>query len=159
MTSTLPTQPAAEATEEGAGPQLSKAERRRLSEGARAEQHLGWILCAPAVIVMVAVAAFPMGYAIYLSLERYDLRFPNLAKFVGLSNYGAVLSNGYWWHAFAVTVAITIISVAVEFAIGMTFALLMHRTLVGRGAVRTLILIPYGLVTVIAAYGWQYAWT
>jgi multiple sugar transport system permease protein len=138
---------------------LSKAERRRLSEGARAEERLGWMLCAPAVIVLLAVAAFPMGYAIYLSLERYDLRFPNLAKFIGFSNYGTVLTNQYWWRAFVVTVIITVISVAIEFVIGMAFALLMHRTLVGRGLVRTLILIPYGMVTVVAAYSWQYAWT
>jgi multiple sugar transport system permease protein len=41
----------------------------------------------------------------------------------------------------------------------MAFALVMHRTLVGRGLVRTFILIPYGLVTVVAAYSWDYAWT
>jgi multiple sugar transport system permease protein len=41
----------------------------------------------------------------------------------------------------------------------MLLAMLMHRTLFGRGAVRTAALIPYGIVTVAAAYGWQYAWT
>jgi multiple sugar transport system permease protein len=138
---------------------LTKAERKRLSQGARAEERLGWLLCLPAVVVLLAVAAFPMGYAIYLSLERYDLRFPNLAKFVGFSNYGTVLTNRFWWQAFAVTAIITVVSVAIEFALGMIFALIMHRTLVGKGLVRTLILIPYGLVTVVAAYGWQYAWT
>ena len=35
----------------------------------------------------------------------------------------------------------------------------MHRTLFGRGTVRTAILIPYGIVTVVAAFSWQYAWT
>ncbi|MCU4184368.1 sugar ABC transporter permease [Acidiferrimicrobium sp. IK] len=100
-----------------------------------------------------------MAYAIYLSLERYDLRFPNLQKFIGLSNYGTVLGNHYWWRAFLITVIITVVSVAIEFVLGMVFALIMHRTLVGKGLVRTLILIPYGLVTVVAAYGWQYAWT
>jgi multiple sugar transport system permease protein len=139
--------------------ELTKEERHRLSEGARAEERLGWLLCLPSVIVLLAVAAFPMGYAIYLSLQRYDLRFPNLAKFVGLSNYGTVLTNQYWWRAFVITVVITVISVAIELVIGMAFALVMHRTLVGRGLVRTTILIPYGLVTVVAAFSWQYAWT
>jgi multiple sugar transport system permease protein len=139
--------------------QLTKEERHRLSEGARAEERLGWWLCLPSVIVLLAVAAFPMGYAVYLSLERYDLRFPNLAKFVGLSNYGTVLTNQYWWRAFVITLVITVISVAIELVIGMAFALVMHRTLVGRGLVRTMILIPYGLVTVVAAFSWQYAWT
>jgi trehalose/maltose transport system permease protein len=155
MTITEPTAPADAPIRE----ELSKEERHRLSEGARAEEHLGWLLCAPAVIVLLAVAAFPMGYAIYLSLQRYDLRFPSAAKFIGFSNYGTVLTNQYWWRAFVITVIITVISVALELVIGMAFALVMHRTLVGRGLVRTMILIPYGLVTVVAAFSWQYAWT
>jgi multiple sugar transport system permease protein len=133
--------------------------RRQLSEGARAERRLGWLLCAPAVIVMIAVTAYPVFYAVYLSLQRYDLRFPNLAKFIGLSNYWAVLTSYYWQHALVVTLIITIISVALELVLGMLLALLMYRTLFGRGTVRTAILVPYGIVTVAAAFSWQYAWT
>jgi multiple sugar transport system permease protein len=133
--------------------------RRRISEGARAERRLGWLLCTPAVVVMVAVTAYPIGYAIYLSLQRFNLAFPNQAKFIGLSNYGAVLNSSYWWHALAVTVIITAISVAIELVLGMLLAVLMYRTLFGRGTVRTAILVPYGIVTVVAAYSWQYAWT
>src|SRR6266566_2625394 len=133
--------------------------RRQLSEGARAERRLGLLLIAPAVIVMIAVTAYPIFYAIYLSLQRYDLRFPNLAHFIGFSNYGAVLSSGYWWQALGVTLSITVVSVAIELVLGMLLALLMYRTLFGRGSVRTAILIPYGIVTVAAAFSWQYAWT
>jgi multiple sugar transport system permease protein len=139
--------------------QRAKPHRKQLSEGARAERRLGWLLCAPAVVVMIAVTAYPIGYAIYLSLERYDLRFPKQAKFVGLSNYGAVLSSPYWWHALWITAVITVVSVAIELVLGMMLALLMHRTLFGRGTVRTAILVPYGIVTVVAAFSWQYAWT
>ena len=133
--------------------------RRQLSEGARAERRLGWLLCAPAVIVMVAVTAYPVIYAVWLSLERYNLELPQEVKFVGLSNYGAVLSSPYWWQALWVTVLITVISVAITLVLGMLLALAMHRTLFGRGTVRTAALIPYGIVTVAAAYGWYYAWT
>ena len=144
-----------------AEPEVTGRRRRpRLSEGARAERRLGWLLCAPAVIVMLAVAAFPIFYAVWLSLQRYDLRFPQQAKFIGLSNYAAVLSaSSPWWHALWVTLIITVVSVAVEFVLGMLLALLMYRTIFTRGTVRTIILIPYGIVTVAAAYGWQYAWT
>jgi multiple sugar transport system permease protein len=130
-----------------------------LSEGARAERRLGWMLCAPAVIVMIAVAAFPVGYAIYLSLQRDNLELPQDIKFIGLSNYAAVLSSPYWWQALKVTVIITVISVSITLVLGMILAIVMHRTLFGRGTVRTAALIPYGIVTVAAAYGWQYAWT
>ncbi|MFF1545786.1 carbohydrate ABC transporter permease [Streptomyces sp. NPDC058291] len=129
------------------------------SGGARQERRLGWLLCAPAVVVMVAVTAYPIGYAVYLSLQRYDLRFPAQAKFVGFSNYGAVLSSPFWWDAFWVTLFITAVSVTIELVLGMGLALVMHRTIFGRGTVRTSVLIPYGIVTVVAAFSWQYAWT
>ena len=131
----------------------------RRTEGARAERRLAGWLCAPAVLVMVAVTAYPIGYAIWLSLLRYDLRFPQRRQFIGLDNYAAVLTDGYWWSAFGVTVAITMISVAIELVLGLALALIMHRTLVGRGTVRTVVLIPYGIVTVAAAFSWSYAWT
>jgi trehalose/maltose transport system permease protein len=143
----------------GAQPEARSRRKPELSEGARAERRLGWMLCAPAVIVMIAVTAYPVGYAVYLSLERYNLEFPQDVKFVGLSNYGAVLSSPYWWQALKVTVIITVFSVAISLVLGMLLAMLMHRTLFGRGTVRTAALIPYGIVTVAAAYGWQYAWT
>jgi len=133
--------------------------KKQLSEGARAERRLGWLLCAPAVIVMLAVTAYPVIYAIWLSLERYNLELPQDVKFVGLANYGAVLSSPYWWQALWVTVLITVISVAITLVLGMLLAMAMHRTLFGRGTVRTAALIPYGIVTVAAAYGWFYAWT
>ena len=133
--------------------------RARASEGAREERRLGWLLCAPAVIVMLAVTAYPIGYAIYLSLQRYILSAPQLTKFVGFANYGAVLSSPFWWHALWVTLVITIVSVAIELVLGMLLALLMYRTIFGRGTVRTAVLIPYGIVTIVAAFSWQYAWT
>ncbi|HEX9064259.1 MAG TPA: sugar ABC transporter permease [Streptosporangiaceae bacterium] len=139
--------------------QVPPATKKKLSEGARAERRLGWLLCAPAVIVMIAVTAYPVGYAVYLSLERYNLELPQDIKFVGLANYAAVLSSPYWWHALVVTLIITVVSVAFELVLGMLLALLMHRTIFGRNTVRTAALIPYGIVTVAAAYSWQFAWT
>jgi multiple sugar transport system permease protein len=150
------TTPAVTTEERAAG---GRRRKPRLSEGARQERRLGWLLCAPAVIVMVAVTAYPIAYALYLSFQRYILSAPQLNKFVGFSNYGAVLSSPFWWHALGVTVVITVVSVAVELVLGMLLALLMFRTIFGRGTVRTTMLIPYGIVTIVAAFGWQYAWT
>jgi multiple sugar transport system permease protein len=152
----------AQVTAGTAAEQAQATGRRRkpqLSEGARAERRLGWLLCAPAVIVMIAVTGYPVGYAVWLSLERYNMELPQDIKFVGLSNYAAVLSSPYWWQALKVTVIITIFSVGITLVLGMLLALVMFRTLFGRGTVRTSSLIPYGIVTVAAAYGWQYAWT
>ena len=138
--------------------QAPAKKRPSLSEGKRAERRLGWMLCAPAAIVMVAVTGWPIIYSVWLSLQRYDLRFPDERQFVWFDNYAAVLSNSYWWTAFGVTTFITVVSVVIELVLGMILALIMHRTLVGRGLVRTVSLIPYGIVTVVAAFSWFYAW-
>ena len=57
------------------------------------------------------------------------------------------------------TVLITVVSVTIELVLGFAVAFVMHRTIFARGLVRTSVLIPYGIVTVVAAFSWQYAWT
>jgi multiple sugar transport system permease protein len=133
--------------------------RRRASEGKRAERKLGMLLCAPAVVFMLAVTAYPILYAIYLSFFRADLRTPNANEFIWFDNYITVLSSPIWWTAFSVTMFITVISAALELVFGMMLAIVMHRTIVGRGLVRTSALVPYAIVTVVAAFSWRFAWT
>ncbi|AKN18564.1 carbohydrate ABC transporter permease [Mycobacterium haemophilum] len=123
------------------------------------EQRLAFLLVAPAAMLMLAVTAYPIGYAVWLSLHRDNLATPNETAFIGLDNYQTILTDPYWWTALAVTVAITVVSVSIEFILGLTLALVMHRTLLGKGLVRTAVLIPYGIVTVVASYSWYYAWT
>jgi multiple sugar transport system permease protein len=137
--------------------QAPPASKKKVSDRARAERKLAWLLCAPAVIAMLVVTGYPIGYAIYLSLQKYDLRFPDQQEFVGLANYVDVLTSSTWWTAVLNTVVITVISVSIELVLGMAIALVMHRAIFGRGPVRAAILIPYGIVTVVAAFAWKYA--
>jgi multiple sugar transport system permease protein len=117
------------------------------------------MLVAPAAALMLTVTAYPIGYAVWLSLQRNNLATPRDTAFIGLANYQTILTDRYWWTALAVTLGITAVSVSIEFALGLALALVMHRTLVGKGVVRTAMLIPYGIVTVVASYSWYYAWT
>jgi multiple sugar transport system permease protein len=128
-----------------------------VTERTKSERKLGWMLCAPAVFAMILVTAYPIGYAVVLSLQEIDLRFPEDGGFVGLANYEAVLTSGLWWTDVFNTTFVTIISVALELTLGMIIALVMHKAIFGRGVVRTSVLIPYGIVTVVAAFSWQFA--
>jgi multiple sugar transport system permease protein len=128
-----------------------------ITERAKAERRLGWMLCAPAVVAMLIVTGYPIGYAVYLSLQKFDLRFPDDKEFVGLSNYIDVLTSSTWWSDVFNTLVITVFSVGIELVLGMAIALVMHRAIFGRGPVRAAILIPYGIVTVVAAFAWRYA--
>jgi multiple sugar transport system permease protein len=129
----------------------------RHSERTRSERRLAWMLCAPAVIAMLAVTAYPIGYAFVLSLQDVDLRFPSEGGWVGLDNYVTVLSSELWWIDLFNTVFVMVTTVAIELVLGMAIALVMHRAIFGRGAVRTSVLIPYGIITVVAAFAWQFA--
>ena len=82
---------------------------------------------------MLAVAAYPIIYAFWLSLNKADLRRPNANQFIGFDNYVTVLSSPIWWTAFGVTLFITVVSASLELVFGMLLAIIMHRTIVGRG--------------------------
>ncbi len=126
-------------------------------DGIRNEERLGWVLCGPAVTAMLAVTGYPILYAVWLSLFRYDLRFPDRRGFVGLHNYLSVLSSDAWWQAVFNTVIITVVSVAIELVLGMALAVVMHRVVFARRTVRASVLVPYGIITVVAALAWKFA--
>lgn len=134
-------------------------EKPHLSDRARAERRLAFWLVGPAVVVMIAVLAYPLVNTVVLSLQRADLRFPEANKFIGLANYGHVLSAPVFWQDFLHTVIITVISVSIQFVLGMLLALAMHRVIFARGTMRAIAMVPYAIVAVVAAYSWNYAWS
>jgi multiple sugar transport system permease protein len=139
--------------------QATPQARAHRSDRSVAENRLGQKLVAPAVILMVLVAGYPMVQALYLSLYRYRLTTPGDRAFVGLSNYKVILTDSLFWKDTWNTVAIMLITVSVELVIGFAFAMVMHRIMIARGLMRTSILIPYGIVTVVSAFAWQFAFS
>jgi multiple sugar transport system permease protein len=133
--------------------------KAKLSDRATAENRLGQKLVLPAVVIMLIVTAWPMLQALYLSLFRYRLTTPDDREFVWFSNYGTILSDPLFWKDTLNTVIIMVVTVAVELVIGFIFAMVMHRIVFARGGVRTSILIPYGIITVVSAFAWQFAFS
>lgn len=124
----------------------------------RQEIRLGWMLAGPAFVVMLAVTAYPIAQAVYDSLFSLRLTAPDEREFIGLQNYLTVFSStDVFWRAMGVTLLITVVSVAVQLVIGFALALLMHRAILQlRGPLRTAILVPYGIITVVSAFAWYY---
>ncbi|MET0417131.1 MAG: sugar ABC transporter permease [Actinoplanes sp.] len=140
---------------------IKPAHRRRvkLTDRARHERNLGWLLAGPAFIAMVAVTGYPILNALWLSLFDYRLTDPAAREFVGLSNYGLILTDGLFWRQFGITALITVVTVAVELVLGFALAMVMHRALYLRTPLRTAILIPYGIITVVSSYAWAYGFS
>src|SRR4029453_14092500 len=88
---------------------------------------------------------------------NYRLTDPEGRTFVGFRNFATVLTDPVWWSDFVTTLIITVVSVVVELVLGFAFAFVMYRILFGRSLVRTGILIPYGIITVVSAFIWRYA--
>ncbi|MFC5136928.1 carbohydrate ABC transporter permease [Actinomycetospora rhizophila] len=132
----------------------------RLNEKMRAERRLGWYLAGPAFVVMLLVTAYPIVQAVFDSLFDYRLTDPENSSFVGLGNYGVILTDSVWWTSFGVTAFITVVTVAVELVLGFGLALVMLNALKAlRPVLRTVILIPYAVITVVSAFAWQFAFS
>ena len=132
---------------------------QKVSDRSRAENRLGQRLVAPAIVLMLIVTAFPMIRALWLSVYNYSLAAPDDRDMVWFQNYATALTDPLFWKTTGVTVFFMVVTVAVELVIGFIFAMVMHRLVFARGIVRTSILIPYGIITVVSGFTWQFAFS
>jgi len=133
--------------------------RTATTDRSRSEERLAWKLVAPAVVLMLLVTAYPMLRALYLSLFQYRATAPDDREFTGIDNYITVLTDPLWWRDVWNTVLIMVVTVGVELVIGFAFAYVMWKIIFARGVIRTSILIPYGIITVVSAFAWQFAFS
>jgi len=135
-----------------------KGRKPGLSDRAKAERRLGFWLAGPAFIIMLAVTAYPILLALWDSLFKYRLTAPDDREFVFLSNYVTILTDEVFWRDLGVTLLITVVTVIIELVLGFALAMVMNSALKAvRGWLRTAILVPYGIITVVSAFAWFYA--
>ena len=121
----------------------------------RGERRLGTMMLAPALAVIALVAAYPICYAVWLSLNEYSVITPGLSRFVGLDNYIDALGSAQFWEAMETTILFTVISVSLELVIGLAMALVMHQAFRGRAMLRAVVLVPWAILTVVTAITWR----
>ena len=141
-----------EAASIGAG-----ASQRRRSKGIP-ERRLAVLMVAPSMILIAIVAAYPIIYAVWLSLHEYSVRQAGLSRWagsLGLKNYQTALQSSEWWAALRHTLIFTVSSVTLELLIGLGMALAMHAAFRGQGILRTVILVPWAVLTVVTAVMWR----
>ncbi len=139
------------------GPPGGGLERTWAAELASSEARLAWALAAPALSVIAMVALFPVVWTFWESLHFHDLRMPWLGRpFVGLGNYAEVLRAPRFWSALGHTVFFASTSVAAEIAAGLLLALILSRVTRGRGLIRTAVLLPWAIPTVVVALIWRF---
>jgi ABC-type sugar transport system permease subunit len=121
------------------------------------ERRLGWLLVAPALVVIAGIALFPLAWTVWESIHLHDLRMPWRGRpFVGLENYVAIAGDRRFWASMGHTVFFTGTSITLELLLGLFLALAMNRSFRGRGLVRAAVLVPWAIPTVVAALLWRF---
>ena len=123
----------------------------------RSEARLAWALMLPALGTIALVAVFPIGWTFWESLHLADLRMPWLGRpFVGLANYAEALGDSRFWSALAHTGVFVVATVTIELSAGLLLALALDRLHSGLPRVRTAVLLPWAIPTVVAALVWRF---
>src|SRR5215217_6586269 len=119
------------------------------------EKKLAFLMVSPSMVLIALVAAYPIGYGIWLSLHEYSVRVAGLSRWAGLRNYTTALGDSEWWAAFTHTMIFAASSVTLELLIGLGMAMAMHAAFKGQGLLRTTVLVPWAVLTVVIAVMWR----
>ena len=151
----MSTQPEAAPLPGAAAP---RARRWGASDSAyeRRRERFAWMLVAPSIIVVALVAFYPLYETFRLSLTNARLGSVREVRYVGFDNYERILTDSDFIDALWRTIGFTISSVVLETVLGMGIALVIHSNFKGRGAIRTSMLIPWAIPTVVSALMWQW---
>jgi len=112
-----------------------------------------YLFLAPALLAIVLFVLVPVVGTFWTSFHRDVSYLPR--EFVGLSNYVSLLGNTRFWWAFVFTLLFTVVAVSLEAVFGLLFALLLHQSFPGRGWLRTAILVPWAIPTIVSAKVWK----
>jgi len=128
-----------------------------------------WLFLAPMLLLMLAVAAWPLGRSIWFSFTDTNINDMSAGTFVGLGNYfgpyGLFFNPNYidgfwasdWGVAIGNTLRFSLVSVTLETITGLGVAMLLNQDFKGRALVRTAVLVPWAIPTIVSAkmWGWM----
>lgn len=120
------------------------------------QTRLAWALILPTLLVVLLVAGYPLAQVFYWSSYKADIAFVEKPEFIGFENYLYLLKDPEFRLATWNTLRFTVISVGLETLLGLAIALVIHSRFRGRGLVRTAILIPWAIPTVVSAQMWKW---
>lgn len=124
---------------------------RRESE----EERFAWLMISPSLLLLLAVATFPLVFLVVMGTSRIDLASPRPNAWIGLENYRDMLSDERFWHSVRIMVMYTISTVTLQVVIGLGLALVFARSFRGQGVLRVAIMLPMILAPVVVGLAWR----
>jgi trehalose/maltose transport system permease protein len=130
--------------------------RRRRTKLQRRQTRVAWLLLIPSLAVVVLVALYPLGKTIYQSFTDQEFLALEPTKWVGLANYRQLWHDTVFRDSIWLTIKFLLITVTLEFALGLVIALVVNSSFKGRGVMRAVMLVPWAIPTVVAAQMWKW---
>lgn len=127
-----------------------------MSALARQRARSAWLFLAPSLLVLAAVAGWPLGRTLWFALTDANLADLEEARWVGLQNFRDLVQDPLWWQSVGTTFRFAAISVALETALGLGVALVLHQKFRGRGLLRAAVLVPWAIPTIVSARMWSW---
>lgn len=128
----------------------------RAASRAKSDRRLGYGLVTPAVVLLLAITAYPIIDNLWNSVHFENLQDPGVPhKFVGLSNYTKMFTSPQWIAALERTLAFTVVSIVFDMIVALGLAVILNRKFIGRGIVRASILVPWAVPTAVSALLWK----
>lgn len=126
---------------------------KRLAPRRFSEQHIAWLLAAPAVVLILLITVYPLLYSIWVVFVNYDIAIPG-HDFVGLNNVRLVLYDPVARAALLHTIGLTVVVVILETLLGLILALCLHEPFKGRGLIMPLLIAPLFISPAIVGQFW-----
>src|SRR5205823_5212596 len=128
--------------------------RRFQAASSLLDRNIRWVLVTPAVLLILFMTIYPLGYSMWVNFVQYDVEIPGHA-WVGVDNFTNVWNDPIARHALWVTLGLSAAVVAVELILGFLLALAMLRAFVGRRILMVLFVIPLFVSPVIVGTFWS----
>jgi trehalose/maltose transport system permease protein len=134
----------------------SRSHDRPQSGWVKARERLAWLLVAPSILVVTLVALYPLFQSFRLSFTNARFGSVRPEQYVGFDNYARLFNDNTFIAALGHTITFTVASVAIETILGIAIALIINSNFTGRGVVRTSMLIPWAIPTVVSSQLWRF---
>ncbi|MGE0004071.1 MAG: carbohydrate ABC transporter permease [Parvibaculaceae bacterium] len=116
-----------------------------------------WLLISPSIILLVALIAFPLVFALKSSFYFWNLQMsPTPMGFIGWDNYRMALAGGFFLGALYNTLLITVVGTAIEFALGLAIALFLVHKVPGMNVTRALLIMPTTIAPIVVGFLFRY---
>ncbi len=105
------------------------------------------------MLALVVVSLIPFMYAVWLSF--HDISFGQVGDWNGIANYKKLLWNDRFWNAIWVATKFTLVSVPIEFVLGLAGALVLNQRIRGRSLLLPLLFIPSMMAPIVVGLLWK----